>query len=90
LDTEIEGMRAILGTALATRNRLSVADNLPAKILGHIFLDLATMLPMGQCEPGLKRLGWLTVTHVSRRWRSTAIDYPVLWSKLAFDNSQPW
>ncbi|KZV70359.1 hypothetical protein PENSPDRAFT_685614 [Peniophora sp. CONT] len=91
LDAEIEGLRSVLIAALASRNRLSIANTLPCEILGIIFRELADKLPVGSSSGlGLKSLGWVVITHVSRRWRSTAIHYPMLWSNLALDVGQSW
>ncbi|VDC06841.1 unnamed protein product [Peniophora sp. CBMAI 1063] len=91
LDAEVTGLRIVMSKILHTRNRLSTCDSLPSEILEHIFMDLAGQSPMSLgSKDGPVALGWVNVTHVSRRWRNTAINYAALWSTIAFDISQPW
>ncbi|TFK58866.1 hypothetical protein BDN72DRAFT_884120 [Pluteus cervinus] len=67
-------------TLTAEVNALSPTDRLPAEVLAEIFLAVAQ-----EClnnSNGRQRLQWIAVTHVSRRWRNTALSCGRLWCSI--------
>ncbi|KAF8216558.1 hypothetical protein K438DRAFT_396581 [Mycena galopus ATCC 62051] len=64
----------------ARSNDLAPIYSLPPELLCHIFLFCATAswIPL----LGTSGLGWLTITHVSRRWREVAAACPELWGHI--------
>ncbi|KAI0044100.1 hypothetical protein FA95DRAFT_303721 [Auriscalpium vulgare] len=66
-------------------------DGLPVECLGLIFAiceeDDPPKNPEDRSGPSL---GWITVTHVCRRWRDVALGYPQLWTLVAFDLGDAW
>ncbi|KAF8216559.1 hypothetical protein K438DRAFT_1797457 [Mycena galopus ATCC 62051] len=64
----------------ARSNDLAPIYSLPPELLCHIFLFCAatSWIPL----LGTSGLGWLTITHVSRRWREVAAACPELWAHI--------
>ncbi|KAI0317232.1 hypothetical protein OF83DRAFT_1083745 [Amylostereum chailletii] len=65
------------------------------ELLAHIFsfcaLDAAS--PPSSRRPSSlpeSKLAWVVVTHICRRWRQVALDYPLLWSNIVFDLGPSW
>ncbi|KAI0044104.1 hypothetical protein FA95DRAFT_303822 [Auriscalpium vulgare] len=66
-------------------------DGLPAECLGLIFAICVEDDPPENPEDGSGHsLGWITVTHVCRRWRDVALGYPQLWTLVAFNLGDAW
>ncbi|TFY58171.1 hypothetical protein EVG20_g8254 [Dentipellis fragilis] len=83
-----------IGTSsLDTRNDLVPIYRLPPEILSLIFAELVLLCPPSDpyLEPkGLSKLRWINVTHVSRRWRETALHHPQLWTVISTDLGEQW
>ncbi|VDB93465.1 unnamed protein product [Peniophora sp. CBMAI 1063] len=56
---------------------------LPLELLAHIFSFLAEVYPLNFDADLDLRLGWVTVTHTCRRWRTAALLTPTLWTRLS-------
>ncbi|TFY58310.1 hypothetical protein EVG20_g8197 [Dentipellis fragilis] len=73
----------------------SSIQNLPNETLEHIFLELTWIyIPRGvyTLRGGQKwiHLGWISVTHVSRRWRKVALNNMFLWKTICYDLGRRW
>ncbi|KZV75806.1 hypothetical protein PENSPDRAFT_36721 [Peniophora sp. CONT] len=101
IDDELEALRIVAADFRSQRNALSIVGALPAEILSRIFALHAFQQPPGELlwedddseePPSLAQmeLGWITVTHVSRRWRSVALADPSLWTRIAFRLGNRW
>jgi hypothetical protein len=85
------------------RNNFSLIGRLPPEILSCIFSFHASNQsppkdpihkpddpsPSGS-SPNRLGLGWITVTHICRRWRQVALSDPNLWSTIIFDLGAEW
>ncbi|KAJ3721381.1 hypothetical protein DFJ43DRAFT_1094890 [Lentinula guzmanii] len=71
------------------RNLLAPISKFPAEILCAIFMfcNLADS-PTHPSYPADTRWRWVSVTHVSRLWRNTALSCPALWSKPEFTRTE--
>ncbi|KAI0046291.1 hypothetical protein FA95DRAFT_1402026 [Auriscalpium vulgare] len=64
----------------AQRSAQRPATHLPPEILSHIFSILSSIDQPARPYGKKGSLGWLTATHVCRRWRSVALGDPSLWA----------
>ncbi|KAI0337482.1 hypothetical protein BDW22DRAFT_1488256 [Trametopsis cervina] len=76
----------------ALRNAFAPVNILPSEVLAHIFhlLSLQTNTPPSFLPDLTTRrdpYAWISVTHVCRYWRATALAFPTLWSSI--DSSSP-
>ncbi|VDB93543.1 unnamed protein product [Peniophora sp. CBMAI 1063] len=93
IDAELAGVHLLASALNERRNELALPALLPPEVLALIFNWLAAIYPMSLQAPGTSRrtsLGWVTVSHVCRRWRSVILDQPSLWAHLTPDGQQPW
>ncbi|VDB92217.1 unnamed protein product [Peniophora sp. CBMAI 1063] len=101
IDDELEALRTIAADFRSQRNALSSVGALPAEILSRIFALHALQQPPGEPlwenddsedPPSLSQmeLGWITVTHVCRRWRNVALTDPSLWTRISFRLGEHW
>ncbi|TFK68547.1 hypothetical protein BDN72DRAFT_675056 [Pluteus cervinus] len=67
-------------TCVAEANSRSLTDRFPAEVLTEVFASLQDQLLKE--FTGRKRLQWIGVTHVSRRWRSIALGCARLWGDI--------
>lgn len=85
------------------RNNFSLIGRLPPEILSCIFSFHAIDEPIpsysiynpddpfpSSSSPIRLGLGWITVTHVCRRWRQVALSDPNLWRTAVFDLGAEW
>jgi len=79
IDQEIEKMEGAIRALKSRRNSLAVISRLPPEILSKIFVCCAATY-----EHAHLNIDWVKVTHVSRHWRTVAIDCPRLWTTLVF------
>jgi hypothetical protein len=78
LEKELDSLNRSL---MSCRNACTPMCSLPPELLTRIFHFQALAEP-----PGLSRvriLGWITVTHVCRRWRHVALDDSSLWARIS-------
>ncbi|TFY74167.1 hypothetical protein EWM64_g9845, partial [Hericium alpestre] len=80
LDAELSAIHLALCDVKTRRNALSTISALPDEVLIYIF-ELARATSRPASDPS-HRLGWITVTHVCRHWRDTALDAPCLWNDI--------
>ena len=101
IDDELEALKVVAADFRTQRNALSSIGSLPAEILSRIFALHALHQPPGEVlwetddseePPSLSQLelGWITVTHVCRRWRNVALANPSLWARIAFSLGDRW
>ncbi|KAI0092681.1 hypothetical protein BDY19DRAFT_990382 [Irpex rosettiformis] len=68
------------------RNAFAPINILPSEILAYIFAMLVKSPRPPQFLPDLEvckqPYAWVTVTHVCRYWRETALSFPALWSNI--------
>ncbi|KZV65050.1 hypothetical protein PENSPDRAFT_147563 [Peniophora sp. CONT] len=84
-----------LQLSASSRPPCSRAADLLPELLSYIFVlckddastRLSTRRPTCLAESAL---GWATVTHVSRHWRSVAIDSTCLWTDIVFNCGRAW
>ena len=68
----------------ARRNTLAPISRLPPETLAEVFSFLS---PSATTHPF--RSKWICFSHVCRRWRETALNYPRLWSCIIFSDPAP-
>ncbi|KAI0322077.1 hypothetical protein OF83DRAFT_51222 [Amylostereum chailletii] len=93
-------VRAIEAAVTLAKRRLNAAlpvGRLHSEILGldfeHCALDEPFFIEDERITIPPDRphgLGWIRVTHVSRRWREVALAHPSLWSIITFSNGTTW
>lgn len=66
-------------------NSVSWPNRLPPEILSQIFILVASY---SRSRYGREDLKWVSVTHVCRHWRQTALDCLALWTDLSFVNAE--
>ncbi|KAF5387398.1 hypothetical protein D9757_005781 [Collybiopsis confluens] len=85
IDQEILNHEEAVRELKSRRNLLAPISKLPAEILCTIFMfcnapDHANMYAPAE----ITRWRWIIVTHISRLWRASAMNCPILWSKPEF------
>ncbi|TFY50193.1 hypothetical protein EVG20_g11665 [Dentipellis fragilis] len=91
VDAELAAMQLAMCDMRTRRNALSRIASLPPEVLSNVFSFHAVMNPICAHERGgPRRLGWIAVTHVCRRWRLTALQQPRLWGDISFEIGQRW
>ncbi|KAI0064780.1 hypothetical protein BV25DRAFT_1790372, partial [Artomyces pyxidatus] len=70
------------------RNEHLPIFRLPSEILACIFAINRTTPRIE--EFGAEHLRWIAVTHVCRRWRQVALDFPDLWTRGCFKHGLNW
>ncbi|TFK73068.1 hypothetical protein BDN72DRAFT_762305, partial [Pluteus cervinus] len=94
IDAEIAALKERIRALGHERNRLAPVSRCPPEVMTQIFLGLQ-QLYIGQLEPSRpaplawEYRNWITVTHVSQRWRQTASDSKHLWNVIPI-LSQRW
>ncbi|KAI0056098.1 hypothetical protein BV25DRAFT_1832555 [Artomyces pyxidatus] len=91
-DDEESSMRRAMQSLRTRRNALIPISRLPPEILTRIFtINAAADIPGIRDKTKTRpRLGWITVTHVCRRWREMVLDLPILWAQLALPLGDKW
>ena len=80
IDSEIQRLNGRLCSLKSRRNSLCLISRLPPEVLSEVFLVFAEQL---QAQERFKTdYKWLTVTHVCRLWRHTALQHGRLWGKI--------
>ncbi|KAJ3522639.1 hypothetical protein NMY22_g11801 [Coprinellus aureogranulatus] len=75
LEDELQAVRSCTNT-------LSLTNRLPAELLARIFLKHAEAV--AETWEDSKKLGWIKICHVCQRWRTVALGYAPLWSRISF------
>ncbi|KAJ3721143.1 hypothetical protein C8R42DRAFT_669943 [Lentinula raphanica] len=70
------------------RNLLAPISKLPAEILCAIFMFCNVPETPSNYASYNPHWRWVTVTHISRLWRNTALNCPALWSKPEFTRTE--
>ncbi|KAI0044497.1 hypothetical protein FA95DRAFT_1496973, partial [Auriscalpium vulgare] len=61
------------------------SSRLPPEIMSRVFTILVSIDPPTRTVRPVKiRLGWLSITHVCKRWRDIALHLPTLWADITF------
>ncbi|KAA1470878.1 hypothetical protein DENSPDRAFT_798406 [Dentipellis sp. KUC8613] len=91
LDEEVNKLRDQMPSLRIQNHLLCPVDRVPPELLARIFVELVSVQPLAyrDCSPGLK-LGWIVVTHVSRRWREIALQHTVLWANVTLALGSEW
>ena len=84
IDDEINSWEESTRALRSRRNILAPISRLPPETLATIFSFLS---PSWNKEAGYS--AWMSVVHVCRRWRETALNHPRLWSHINFTNLTP-
>ena len=82
IDLQITNLRESIRVLHYQRNDHLPISRLPVEILTKIFL-LHQENTTGGYTAG-RRLDWIRITHVSQRWRETALDISGLWIRIPF------
>ncbi|KAF8504403.1 hypothetical protein F5888DRAFT_1630854 [Russula emetica] len=103
IDDELSALQMITCAMRTTRNNFSLIGRLPPEILSCVFSFHAINQPTprdsiynpddpfpSSSSPIRLGLGWITVTHVCRRWRQVALSDPNLWRTIVFDLGAEW
>ena len=84
IDDEIISLELSIRVLKSRRNALAPISRLPPETLAAIFSFLS---PSTNKEAF--HLKWICVSHVSRQWRETALNYPRLWSHIKLSKPVP-
>ncbi|KAI0259201.1 hypothetical protein BC834DRAFT_846883 [Gloeopeniophorella convolvens] len=73
----------------------NLVDSLPPEVLRRILLFESEIDPPGNYGWGNSkskgyRLGWIRFSHVCRKWRQAALDYPTIWADIHFSIGAHW
>ena len=80
IDSEIQRLNDFICSLKSRRNSLCSVSRLPPEVLSEVFLDLAEQL---QAPDRFKvDFKWITIAHVCRLWRHTALQHGRLWGKI--------
>jgi len=79
IDEEIDASVCLTRSLFSSRNALAPISSLPPELLGRIFHFCALVEPPWS---GVRKLGWIGVTHVCQRWRQVALDGASLWARI--------
>ncbi|TFY73861.1 hypothetical protein EWM64_g10151 [Hericium alpestre] len=94
--TELKAIQHLVTLTVARVNDLSITTRLPVEVLTHVFSILAECDPpspeplKGDRSGDKAHLGWITATHVCRRWRHVALSAPALWTNIGAPQTGPW
>jgi len=87
-DEEIDASRCLTRFLISSRNAHAPISSLPPELLARIFHFSALVEPPWS---GMRKLGWIGVTHVCQRWRQIALDDSTLWARIVGDSpSAEW
>src|SRR5712672_1138819 len=87
VDQDIDAAKRLILSILTRRNMLIPISILPAEILARIFHFSVA----GASFLRSNRPGWVSVTHVCRRWRQIALDDSTLWTRFSTSpRSRDW
>ncbi|KAI0066398.1 hypothetical protein BV25DRAFT_1912479 [Artomyces pyxidatus] len=94
-DHELDAMHLAMCSFRMRRNEFALVSRLPVEIMIHIFSLLADAYPAGVVQEEdtgqwVRRLGWIQITFVCRRWRFVALDHPHLWRDVKVDLPGGW
>jgi len=89
IDQEILRYENAVRELKSQRNLLAPISKLPAEILCNIFMFCSMPDPVtpSTYAPDV-RWRWITVTHITRLWRTIAESCPALWSKPEFTKTE--
>ncbi|KZV70342.1 hypothetical protein PENSPDRAFT_752661 [Peniophora sp. CONT] len=93
IDAELAGMHLLVSAMNERRNELTLPSLLPPEVLALVFSFLATVAPISVVSADYykqRTMGWVSVSHVCRRWRNICLSQPSLWTRLTPDQHQPW
>ncbi|TFY71388.1 hypothetical protein EVG20_g1604 [Dentipellis fragilis] len=87
MEAELEAVKRLPFLLRSRINTLSLVGQLSEEVLIQIFLILHCIAPPGHHQylrlgrrSIQRRIGWIKITHVCRRWRNAALAYPRLWN----------
>ncbi|KAI0054637.1 hypothetical protein BV25DRAFT_1922512 [Artomyces pyxidatus] len=96
INEEISTINLALRALYAELNQYSPSSRLPPEIVSYIFSILSEgdhphRVKGSPCN-GLVRdtFGWITATHVCRRWRHIALETPILWRHVRLSLGVVW
>jgi hypothetical protein len=81
IDLQIANLHESIRVLHYQRNDHLPISRLPVEILTKIFLLHQENTTEGYV---VRRLKWIGITHVSRRWREIALDFSSLWIRIPF------
>ncbi|KAI0061908.1 hypothetical protein BV25DRAFT_714199 [Artomyces pyxidatus] len=87
IDGDIGDIHEVIRVLNTCRNDRAPISRIPSELLGRIFHFLSRREAL---QPRTPEAGWISVTHVCRRWRHTALQYPGLWSNIIFSLGLRW
>lgn len=92
LDERISSLEAAVISLKSRRNELSLVHRLPPEALSKVFMCLVEMSPYVPMRKQLRkaRPAWIPVSHVSRHWRSIALDCAPLWATITAQYGAQW
>ena len=79
IDEEIDASIYLTHSLLSSRNALAPISSLPPELLARVFGFYALVEPPWS---GVRKLGWIGVTHVCQRWRQVALNDASLWARI--------
>jgi len=89
IDQDIDAAKRLILSMLTRRNTLAPISILPAEILARIFhFAAAAAASSVQTYSPIMSLGWVSVTHVCRRWLQVALDDAPLWAHFSTSSTR--
>ena len=96
IDAEIKSLEELIRSLKHRRNALAPISSLPTEVISTIFSILReSVAPSSLTIPTLienrdsDNLSWFHLSHVCHRWREIALNQPLFWNHLHFNNFSP-
>jgi hypothetical protein len=86
IDTEIKSLEESIRALRHRRNALAPISFLPTEIFASVFSILRLSSPPLLASGKQDHLAWLRVTHVCHQWREIALNDPLFWNHINFNN----
>jgi hypothetical protein len=91
IDAEIKSLEESIRSLKYRRNALAPISSLPTEVISTIFSILRVpVAPSPLTPPTLSEkpdnLPWFRISHVCRHWREIALNQPLFWNHLRFNN----
>ena len=94
IDDGIDSLEESTRALKSRQNELASISRLPPETLSAIFSSLSLSAWCGETEKyswnnKTGNIAWICVSHVCRRWRETALNYPRFWSHINLTKLTP-
>ncbi|KAI0052224.1 hypothetical protein FA95DRAFT_70605 [Auriscalpium vulgare] len=92
IDSNLHAMAGARSALFEQRNTYLPISRLPSKVLALVFRALGEEAGAAHVHMDGQNtsLGWVSVTHVCRRWRAVAMENHELWTHITFSMGERW